>query len=204
MRYFITGIGTGVGKTVVSAIITEALEADYWKPVQAGDLDASDTQTVKSLISNSHSTFHPEAFKLKNAMSPHAAAAREGIEIIPEEIIVPATENNLVIEGAGGIIVPLNNRQTMLDLMQLINAEIVLVSSNYLGSINHTLLSWQTLTTYNLKIKGIIFNGKENPETEDFILDYTGLPLLLKINQEQRLTKEVIREYAAQIKKKVK
>ncbi|HXI00843.1 MAG TPA: dethiobiotin synthase [Sphingobacteriaceae bacterium] len=204
MRYFITGIGTGVGKTVVSAIITEALQADYWKPVQAGDLDYSDTQIVKNLVSNNGSTFHPEAFKLKNTMSPHAAAALEGIEIIPEEIIIPGTENDLVIEGAGGVMVPLNSRQTMLDLMLLTDAEIVLVSLNYLGSINHTLLSWQILEVHNLRIKGIIFNGEENREGENFILRHTGLPMLLRINQEQVLTRELIRQYAALIKENLK
>lgn len=204
MKYFVTGIGTGVGKTIASAIITEALKADYWKPVQAGDLDFSDTKTVKNLISNTESIFHPEAFKLKNAISPHAAAALEGIEIIPDKIPMPETENNLVIEGAGGIMAPLNNRQTMLDLMVLLNAEIVLVSSNYLGSINHTLLSWQMLKTTDLSIKGIIFNGEENPESEKFILQYTGLPLLLRINQENDITKNRIVHYAEQIKNNLK
>lgn len=200
MRYFITGIGTGVGKTVASAIITEALEADYWKPVQAGDLDYTDTQKVKDLVSNAASIFHPEAFRLKNAMSPHAAAALENTEILPEQIPVPTSANDLVIEGAGGVMAPVNNRQTMLDLMLHMDAEIILVSSNYLGSINHTLLSWQLLQTASLPIKGIIFNGNENPETERFILNYTGLSCLLKIKQENSLSKEIIKRYAAMIK----
>ena len=204
MNYFITGIGTGVGKTVVSAIITEALHADYWKPIQAGDLECSDTYKVKNLVTNSRSIFHPEAFRLRNAMSPHAAAALEGIKIIPVEIETPETKNNLVIEGAGGVMAPLNNSQTMLDLMLHLKAEIVLVSSNYLGSINHTLLTWQILKTANLRIKGIIFNGEENQESEKFILQYTSLPLLLRINQEEPLTKDVILRYAELIKATLK
>lgn len=204
MRYFITGIGTGVGKTVASAIITEALQADYWKPVQAGDLDCSDTHRVKDLVSSPGSIFHPEAFKLKNAMSPHAAAALENIEIIPEEISAPETRNDLVIEGAGGVMAPLNNRQTMLHLMLHLDAGIVLISSGYLGSINHTLLSWQILKAAGLRIKGIVFNGKENLESEKFILQYTGLPCLLRIKQEETITKKMISRYAALIKGNLK
>src|SRR5471030_1625333 len=103
---FITGIGTGIGKTIVSAILVEKLKADYWKPVQAGDLDNSDTLLVKSLVSNSASKFYPEAYRLTQPFSPHKAAELDGIEIDQATIVAPKTDNQLIIEGAGGLMVP--------------------------------------------------------------------------------------------------
>ena len=141
MKLFVTGIGTEVGKTVIAAILTEKLKADYWKPVQAGDLDDSDTMKVRALVSNSVSVFHEEGFRLNHPMSPHAAAERDGVEIGLEDFEMPQTENHLVIEGAGGLMVPLNDQDCVIDLIEGSGTEVVLVSRNYLGSINHTLLS---------------------------------------------------------------
>ena len=112
-NYFITGISTEVGKTVASAIVTEALQADYFKPVQAGELDNCDTKKVSELVSNSTSIFHPNSFALNTPMSPHAAAEIDGIEITSDKISRPEITNNLVIEGAGGLLVPINNNDTM-------------------------------------------------------------------------------------------
>ena len=170
MRLFVTGIGTEVGKTVVSAILTEALQADYWKPVQAGDLDYSDTQKVKDMVSNSKSVFHDESFALNHPMSPHAAAERDGLEISLGEFIIPETENHMIIEGAGGLMVPLNSKDCIIDLIEDLAVEVVLVSRNYLGSINHTLLSVEALVSRGISIKGVIFNDKENVDTESVIL----------------------------------
>lgn len=167
-QYFVTGIGTDVGKTVAAAILTEALQADYWKPVQAGGLDFTDTDTVKSLVSNERSIFHPEAYSLKMAASPHKAAAAEGVEIDVKGMRLPATQNNLVVEGAGGLMVPLNKRYLVLDLVQQLGLEVVLVSRNYLGSINHTLLTAEVLRYRKIPVAGIIFNGEENATSEDF------------------------------------
>ncbi|EJF09252.1 dethiobiotin synthase [Pontibacter sp. BAB1700] len=173
-RYFVTGIGTDVGKTVAAAILTEALQADYWKPVQAGGLDFTDTDTVKSLISNEKSVFHPEAYRLKMAASPHKAAAAEGIEIDVHGLELPETQNNLIVEGAGGLMVPLNKRYLVLDLVQQLGLEVILVSRNYLGSINHTLLTAEVLRYRKVPVAGIIFNGEENQTSEDFIIKYTA------------------------------
>src|ERR1700712_124445 len=107
---FVTGIGTGIGKTIVSAVLVEKLKADYWKPVQSGDLDDSDTQKVKSLVSNTTSFFHPEAYALSQPFSPHKSAAIDGITIDQQKIILPETNNTLIIEGAGGLMVPLNKK----------------------------------------------------------------------------------------------
>ncbi len=197
--YFITGIGTDVGKTIIAAIITEALEADYWKPVQAGDLENSDTHKVKNLISNSKSFFHNNSFSLNHPMSPHAAAKIDGVKITTEKIKRPKTANDLVIEGAGGLLVPLSEKELIIDIIQP-EDKIILVSRNYLGSINHTLLSLEALKTRGLKCFGIIFNGDKNEETEDVILKISGVKLLGRIENEPYFDKNVIREYAEEFR----
>ena len=115
---FVTGIGTGIGKTIVSAILVEKLKADYWKPVQSGDLENSDTSKVKELVSNTITKFHPEAYRLTQPFSPHKSAAIDGITIEPEKILAPVTANWLIIEGAGGLMVPLNSHFLMIDLIK--------------------------------------------------------------------------------------
>ena len=200
MRLFVTGIGTEVGKTVVSAILTEALQADYWKPVQAGDLDYSDTHKVKDMVSNSKSVFHDESFALNHPMSPHAAAERDGVEISLEEFKIPKTENHMIIEGAGGLMVPLNRKDCIIDLIEDLGVEVVLVSRNYLGSINHTLLSVEALVSRGITIKGVIFNDEENVDTESVILKMTGLKCLGRVEMEEDLTQEVISNYASKFR----
>ncbi len=189
---FITGIGTDIGKTLVSAIITEKLQTDYWKPVQAGGLDHTDTDEVKGLISNTKSKFHPESYRLNTPASPHYAAAVDSIIIDLNKIILPETENTLIIEGAGGIMVPLNEKELVLDLIEKLGAEVILVSRNYLGSINHTLMSYEVLKSRNLKITGIIFNGESTPASEDYILNYTGLKCLGKIPMAKQIDKNFV------------
>ena len=192
MKLFVTGIGTEVGKTVIAAILTEKLKADYWKPVQAGDLDDSDTMKVRALVSNSVSVFHEEGFRLNHPMSPHAAAERDGVEIGLEDFKMPQTENHLVIEGAGGLMVPLNDQDCVIDLIEGSGAEVVLVSRNYLGSINHTLLSIEALKSRGIPVRGVIFNDEENAETERVILKMTGLKCIGRVEFLKELTQEAI------------
>ncbi|MCL6267487.1 dethiobiotin synthase [Flagellimonas myxillae] len=194
MNYFITGISTEVGKTIVSAIVVEALEADYWKPVQAGDLHFSDTDKIKGMISNAKTTFHGNSYALNTPMSPHAAADIDKVKIDLTKINRPITDNELVIEGAGGLLVPLNDTDTIFDLIQPTD-KVIVVSRHYLGSINHTLLTVQKLQEKNLDI-GIIFSGNEHPTTEAIILKKTGVVFLGRINEEKGFDKEVIRKYA--------
>lgn len=200
MRLFVTGIGTEVGKTIASSILVEALRADYWKPIQAGELDNSDTQKVKNLISNATSIFHKEAYQLNSPMSPHAAAERDNTTILLSKINAPKTDNHLIIEGAGGLLVPLNNQECILDIIPNLNAEVVIVSRHYLGSINHTLLTIQALKAKKIAIKGIIFSGNENNDTESIILKMSNIPMLFRINEEMEFNKEIIMNYAQQIK----
>lgn len=196
-RIFVTGIGTGIGKTLASAILVETLKADYWKPVQAGELQNTDTMKVKDLVSNNQSVFYPESFMLSKPMSPHAAAAYDNIEIKQSDIIPPQHTNTLIIEGAGGLMVPLNKNFLMIDLIRQLKAEVVLVSKNYLGSINHTLLSAEALQNRNIPVKGIIFNGSSVNTTEKLICEYTGLKFLFDINNEKTINKQTILKYAS-------
>jgi dethiobiotin synthetase len=198
-KYFITGIGTGVGKTIVSAILTEALKADYWKPIQCGDLENTDSDLLRKLISNDKTRIHPEAYKFKTAASPHYAAASEKVKIDIAKIIVPETKNDLVIEGAGGLLVPLNEENLMIDLVKKLDAEVILVSQNYLGSINHTLLSVEALKSRNIRVKGIVFNGNSQLSSEEYILDHTGIKLLFSIPHLPEINKEIVRNIANNI-----
>nr|WP_293841672.1 dethiobiotin synthase [uncultured Arsenicibacter sp.] len=199
MKFFVAGIGTEIGKTVVSAILTEALKADYWKPIQSGALEDSDTHTVRRYISNAASVFHPEAYRLREPLSPHAAAAIDGVTIELSKLVIPETDNHLVIELAGGLMVPLNDTDLNIDFVQQSGLPVVLVSRNYLGSINHTLLSVDALKQRNIPILGLIFNGETTPASESFILNYTGLPCLARIPLESNLTPEVIARHAAEL-----
>lgn len=191
-KYFITGIGTGIGKTLVSAVLTEKLKADYWKPIQSGDLETSDSLTIESLVSNEKTVIHPEIYRLTQPLSPHLSARLDGIEIDLDKIVIPETGNNLIIEGAGGLMVPLNERHLIVDLIKKLSVEVILVSQNYLGSINHTLLSINLLKQYEIPIKGIVFNGDENQESERFILQYSQAKKLGSVSNLKEITKEAV------------
>ena len=202
MKYIIAGIGTEIGKTFISSILTEYLQADYWKPIQSGALDFTDTDTVRSLISNDKSVFYPETYRLNQPMSPHAAAAIDGVRIEISKFELPQTDNHLIIELAGGIMVPLNNQETNLDLIKKLNVPVILVSKNYLGSINHTLLSVEVLKMNNIEVKGLIFNGEQNKYSEDFILNNTKLECLGRVIFEENINKNAVRKYAEQFRGK--
>ena len=195
MKLFITGISTDVGKTIASAIIVEALQADYWKPIQAGDLEHSDTHKVRSLVSNTQSHFHSNSYALQTPASPHLAASIDGITITMNQIQEPKTNNHLVVEGAGGILVPLNETQSVVDLIQP-DYKVIVVSRHYLGSINHTLLTIEALQNRKIQVAGIIFSGDENTSSESIILSRTAVPLIGRIAQEPYFDTNVISEYA--------
>lgn len=198
MIYFVTAIHTDSGKTLVSTILTQALHADYWKPIQAGL--PRDTDYVKSLVSNAHSVFFREAYLLQTPASPHAAALIDEVNIRLSDILLPKTQNEiLVIEGAGGLLVPINDEHFVIDLAAKFDAEIILVSNHYLGSINHTLLTVQELKRRNLKVRGIIFNGEPNQATESIILHHSGYPCLLRVRPHDEITREVINHYALEL-----
>jgi dethiobiotin synthetase len=199
---FITGIGTDVGKTVVAAIVTQALKADYWKPIQSG-LEETDKATIAGLIDNATTVIHPEAYRLHTPMSPHKAAEIDGITIDRTKIIRPKTENTLVIEGAGGLLVPINDQETIVDLIAP-EDQVILVSSGYLGSINHTLLSAALLKAKGLNCVGIIYNHVDLDGTIEVIEKMTGLKTLGHITREQEISAAIVSKYASKFKKTLK
>lgn len=193
-KYFVTGIGTGIGKTLISAILTEKLKADYWKPIQSGDLDQSDSLAIKSLLSNTETQIHPEAYRLSQPLSPHLSAKIDGITMDLTDFKLPVTNRNLIVEGAGGLMVPLNDEVLILDLIKQLQLPVIVVSQNYLGSINHTLLTLNTLKQHQIKIKGVIFNGEANEATESYILNYMKVACLGKVPLINKINQQTIRE----------
>jgi dethiobiotin synthetase len=199
--YFITGIGTDVGKTLITAIIAEALEADYWKPVQAGYENGTDSQWLKKMMTNSKSVIHKETYKLKLAASPHIAAEEEGIEISLDKIVQerPVTDNTLLIEGAGGLLAPLNKNEFVIDLIKKLNAPVILVSKNYLGSINHSLLTAKVLKENKVSVLGWIFTGNYL-DYENDIVQWSGFPWIASVRTLPEINKAVIHAQAFKIK----
>jgi dethiobiotin synthetase len=200
MRYFVTAIGTDSGKTLVSAILCEALKADYWKPVQAGL--PRDTEVVQQLIRNTKSKFHKEQYLLNTPASPHAAAKIDQVTIQLSAFNVPHTENTLVIEGAGGCLVPLNDEDFVIDLAARFKAEVIVVANLYLGSINHTLLTLEALERRAIPVKGLIFNGDRNEESERIILHRSRLKCFLRLEKEPEINPEVVEKYAVLLNEK--
>ncbi|MEQ8706420.1 MAG: dethiobiotin synthase [Phaeodactylibacter sp.] len=187
---FVTGIGTEVGKTVTAALLVRTLKADYWKPVQSGDLNHTDTMKVRKWAGEAAGTFHPERYRLNLPMSPHASAADDGVTIQLQDFELPDTRNFLIVEGAGGLHVPLNDQDCIIDLIQRLGLPVVLVSRHYLGSINHTLLSVEALRHRGISIAGLIFNGDPHPSTESIIEKMTGLQPLFQLGEMQALNDE--------------
>jgi dethiobiotin synthetase len=196
----IAGIGTDAGKTIVSAILTSALSGDYWKPIQCGDEENSDTAIVKSLISSKSHRIHEPVYSFKNPVSPHQAAKNENCFIDVQKINLPATLKPLIIEGVGGIFVPLTDCFLSIDLFSKWNAKWVIVSRHYLGSINHTLLTLEALKSRNIEIGGIIFNGYENKETESAILNISKVNFLGRLLPERQINKSTIQKYTKEWK----
>ena len=203
MKLFVTGIGTDVGKTIASAIITESLEADYWKPVQAGDLDNSDSHKIKRYLTNNKTVIHPNSYTLNTPASPHLAAQIDGITINLKKIKEPATKNHLVVEGAGGLLVPLNDTDSIVDLIQP-DYKVIIVSCHYLGSINHTLLTLEVLKNRGIEVAGIIFNGTEVTSTEEVVLKRTGIKMIGRIEEEPYFDKNVVLQYADDFRENLK
>lgn len=196
MEYIVTGIGTEVGKTVVSALLCETLGADYWKPIQSGLDEGSDSRTIAELA-GPEVTVHPEAYCLRAPLSPHAAAALEDTEIQPASLRIPLGTRPLIIEGAGGIHVPLNLQTNFVDLLQVWDIPVIIVSRHYLGSINHTVLTCEVLQQRGIPIAGIVFNGPSTPSSEEAISQYTGLPILGHVPEVDQLDRSFIRSHAA-------
>lgn len=196
----VIGIHTNIGKTIVSAVLTEALQADYWKPVQAGGLDFTDTMQVSELVSNSKSVFHPERFLLKEPMSPHAAAALENLKYELTDLTLPTTPNLLLVETAGGVMSPVTDSATVIDFLKHYALPAVLVVEAYLGSINHTLLCLDVLAHHKIDLKAVVFNGTKNQASEEFIIRYAGVKNILHVDRMHDLNAEAVKGQSEFIK----
>ncbi|WP_313366968.1 dethiobiotin synthase [Sphingobacterium mizutaii] len=158
-KYFVTGIGTSVGKTIVSAVLVKLWNAEYWKPIQSGDLESSDSLMLRALVGN-ELIVHPERYKLNTPASPHYSAEVDGVEISIQDFQLPETNGNLIVEGAGGMFVPINDQEFIIDLAEHLDLPVILVCSDYLGSINHSLLSFHSLNERGITVEYIVLNGE--------------------------------------------
>jgi dethiobiotin synthetase/malonyl-CoA O-methyltransferase len=185
---FVTGTDTGVGKTVVAACLARAWRVGYWKPVQTGAATADDdTATVVALAGLSSEHVHSPAYALRAPLSPHAAAELEGVRITMEAIALPQTAHPLVVEGAGGLLVPLNDREFMIDLMAKLALPVLLVARSTLGTINHTLLSLAALRSRRLPIAGVVLNGPPNAGNRGAIERFGQVRVLAELPHVDRL-----------------
>ncbi|MDR0229215.1 MAG: dethiobiotin synthase [Flavobacteriaceae bacterium] len=189
-QFFVTGIDTGIGKTVVSACLVKYLQADYWKPIQSGDLDYSDSMKVNEWT-NKEATIFPERYALQIPASPHESAEREGISMSLEDFSLPQTSNNLIVEGAGGLFVPINSSKYIIDLIDRLKLPVILVTKNYLGCINHTLLAIEALRSRQIPLAYLVLNGEFNQYSlnaiQAFVDDNTqliSLPTLEEVSEE--------------------
>ena len=197
--YFITGIGTDVGKTVVSSILCELLHATYWKPIQSGDLQNSDSKKIQQWLNNTVEII-PEAYLFSEALSPHVASKIDGVSINPAMLNLPKTAGNLIVEGAGGWLVPINESGiTFADLAEQWNIPIILVSRHYLGSINHTLLTIESIRSRNLNIHGIIYVGEPLPDTCEIIEKITGVKTLFSVPLFDKVDTDTIKLFVKEL-----
>ena len=188
MKFFVTGTDTNVGKTVVSAILCNSLKASYFKPIQSGVLDGFDSDVIRKFTS---SRIIPEVYKLTKPLSPHLAARYDNIDIDIHKIQLPQ-EDNLIVEGAGGLMVPINEKSLMIDLIKQLNIPVILVARTALGTINHTLMSIQMLKNYDIKIHGIVLNGKKMVDIKESIEFYSGVKIIYELDYTQEISKKWI------------
>ncbi len=192
MRLFVTGTDTDIGKTVVAAWAMLHLEATYWKPVQAGLADETDEEAVRRLTGAADDRFLPSAYRLPDPLSPHEAARRAGTRIEMAKLVPAENRGSLIIEGAGGLMVPLNEDCFVIDLIRQLEATAILVCRSTLGTINHTLLSLQALRAREIPIAGVVMNGPKTPHNRSAIETYGQVRVLAEIPLLDPLTREAL------------
>lgn len=196
----IVGIGTEVGKTLASAIVVKALNAAYWKPVQTGFLHGKGDRDSKTVQDLTQCTVLPETYLFQEPLSPHIAARIDGAEIDIQHIQIPETDGNLVIETAGGLMAPLNDTNLFIDLLQQWKCPVILTVRQYLGNINHTLLSIEALTSRDIPVLGMITSGIALPDTNRWLSQYTQIPVLLEIPELNEINPDVIQQLGEDLK----
>lgn len=195
----IVGIHTGIGKTIASAVIAEAIGADYWKPVQAG-IEETDSAVLRRLLTDCDSRVHNEAFVLTQPLSPHAAAVIDGVVVDFTTFAWPETDRILLVETAGGVMSPISPNATMADFVQHYQLPAILVVQHYLGSINHTLLSIEVLRSRGINLLGIVISGEENEASESFIVQYGNVRIIARIPRLQTICSSEVVQCAVGIK----
>ncbi|MDX1638788.1 MAG: dethiobiotin synthase [Balneolaceae bacterium] len=192
--FFVTGTDTGIGKTVVSAMLAQGLDATYWKPVQSGLQEETDTEFVKRTTNLPASRFVEEEYRLTEPLSPHASAAIDGITISMDRFSLPDYQTrHLVVEGAGGLMVPLNDEYMIIDLIKYLNLPVLLVSRSELGTLNHTFLSLEALRSRGIEILGVVMNGTKNDSNRRAIENYGNVSVLAELEPLERVTSETLR-----------
>ena len=189
---FISGTDTNIGKTVLAATLCAALDLSYWKPIQSGTLHDSDRAAVRRYADIPESQTFPSTYEFEPAVSPHLAARLAGKRIKLDSIRRPQTDAPLVIEGAGGVLVPLNEHDLMIDLMRHLDSPVILAARTALGTINHTLLSIQALRSEGLELKGVVMIGKDNEENCRAIEHYGDTPVIVPIPQRATINRQVL------------
>lgn len=196
---FVAGTGTEVGKTVAAACLVEALDGDYWKPVQSGLDGETDTQTVSRLLGLGEERLYAPAYELKQPLSPHLSARLDGVTIDMEAFRLPPGERPLVVEGAGGLLVPLNEKDTMIDLIVRLGLPVVLVALSGLGTINHTLLGLEALAARSIPVLGVIVNGPPNPDNAEAIAHYGRVRVIIGLEPMDPLDGEAVNKAAKRL-----
>jgi len=194
-KFFVTGTDTGIGKTLVSAMLTIGLHADYWKPVQSGlDEGMTDTQRVKKWTRFDDSHFHKETYLLSEPLSPHASAAIDGVTIQMRNFQIPEPRHEyLIVEGAGGLMVPLNDQDMIIGLIKMLKLPVLLVARSSLGTINHTLLTLEQLRRYDIRVLGVVLNGPDNPGNTEAIEKYGDVNVFGTVQALEEINKETIK-----------
>jgi dethiobiotin synthetase len=191
-NYIITGTDTGIGKTTAAAMLTLALDADYWKPIQSGTADGTDRATVQALTGLPDGRFLPEAYVFTQPLSPHRAAELDGVDIDFMQLHQPETERRLIIEGAGGLLVPINRHVLQADLFAAWGAPLILCCRTGLGTINHTLLSCEAIRRRGIDLHGLLFIGDDNPDNIRTIAEMTDAPVLGRLPQLERMDRDAL------------
>ncbi len=193
-KIFVTGTDTGIGKTVVSAMLMSALDATYWKPIQAGLEEETDTEFVQRVSEAKPENIIPERYRLVTPMSPHAAADIDGVSISLNDFELPSfTTEHLIVEGAGGPLVPINQKETVLDVIQQLDIPVLLVARSGLGTLNHTLLSLEALRNRGISVFAVVFNGELHPSNKETIEHFGKIPVL-ELQHQSTLTKTALNQ----------
>lgn len=194
LRLVITGTDTGIGKTVFSAALADALGACYWKPIQSGLDGETDSDTVLRLGRIPPQRIFPEAWRLRTAVSPHQSAQIDEVALDPDALQPPETNSPLIIEGAGGLLVPLTRHKTFVEVFARWQIPVVLCSRTGLGTINHTLLSLEAMRQRRIPVLGIAFIGDPYPDTQQIIEEMGDVCILGRLPRLEPLTPDTLRQ----------